>query len=154
MSLYNLIRDRAGTKMLRQAESINMYDQVSDYLGDSHIDVAIDIFKTFETNYSLSPETQMSAIWLHEIQKIDSKELQELPWVYVYMLQALSGHDPESAKILKEQLAASPAAAWRIPLPEEVEPVDAFKHVYEEWMSNNQWIHSFSAWAVYRESRL
>jgi hypothetical protein len=43
--------------------------------------------------------------------------------------------------------AASPAAAWRIPLTEGIAPADAFKHTYAEWLYVNPWIESFAVWA-------
>ena len=146
-ALYNLIRSRAGSKMLRQAESINMYEQVSDYLDDSHIDASIQLYKTFEANYPNCTESHMGAIWLDEIQNMDAYELQTLPWIYVHMLETLVSHDPFASNFLKQKLAASPAAAWRIPLPEGIAPADAFKHTYAEWLYVNPWIESFAVWA-------
>jgi hypothetical protein len=145
--LYCLIRQRAGSKMLRQAESINMYEQVSDYLDDSHIDASIQLYKTFEANYPNCTESHMGAIWLDEIQNMDAYELQCLPWIYVHMLETLVSHDPVSVKLLKEKLASSPAAAWRIPLPDVIAE-DAFKHIYEEWLAANEWVQSFTELAT------
>jgi len=146
-ALYNLIRSRAGSKMLRQAESINMYEQVSDYLDDSHIDASIQLYKDFETKYPSVTESHMGAIWLHEIQNMNAYELQCIPWIYVHMLETLVSHDPFASNFLKQKLAASPAAAWRIPLPDVIAE-DAFKHIYEEWLAANPWIQSFTELAT------
>jgi hypothetical protein len=143
-ALYNLIRARAGSKMLRQAESINMYEQVSDYLDDSHIDASIQLYKDFEEKYPNGTEVFMGAIWLNEIQNMNAYDLQCLPWIYVHMLETLVSHDPVATSFLKEKLAASPAA-WRIPLPDVP---DAFKHIYEEWIAANPWIQSFTELAT------
>lgn len=147
-ALYHLIRARAGSKMLRQAESINMYEQVSDYLDDSHIDASIQLYKDFETKYPNGTEVFMGAIWLDEIQNMNAYELQCLPWIYVHMLQTLASHDPFAVTLLKQKLAASPAAAWRIPLPSSIAAEDAFKHIYEEWLAANPWIQSFTELAT------
>ena len=120
-----------------------MYEQVSAYLDDSHIDASIQLYKTFEANYPSVTDSHMGAIWLHEIQKIDEYELQTLPWVYVYMLETLVSHDPFAVSFLKQKLAA--LAAWRIPLPDSA---DAFKHMYEEWIAANPWIQSFTELAT------
>lgn len=145
-ALYNLIRSRAGSKMLRQAESINMYEQVSDYLDNSHIDASIQLYREFEIKYPSVTESHMGAIWLDEIQNMDAYELQCIPWIYVHMLETLVSHDPVATSFLKEKLAASPAAAWRIPLPDV--PEDAFKHIYEEWLAANEWVQSFTELAT------
>lgn len=147
-NLYHLIRSRAGSKMLRQAESINMYEKVSDYLDDSHIDASIQLYKAFEINYPSVTESHMGAIWLHEIQNMDAYELQTLPWIYVHMLETLVSHDPFASNFLKQKLAASPAAAWRIPLPDSIAATDAFTHIYEEWLAVNEWIQSFTELAT------
>ena len=147
-NLYNLIRSRAGSKMLRQAESINMYNQVSDYLDDSQIDAAIQLYRKFEENYPIGTELHMGSIWFHEIETIDEKELEMLPWVYVHMLEALTGHNIASANLLAHKLAASPASEWRVPLPENLAPADAFTHIYEEWLDANRWIESFTLLAT------
>ena len=144
-ALYHLIRARAG-KMLRQAESIIMYDQVSYYLDESCLDMSSEVFKKFEADYPPFPETPMGSISLDEIQQMNEKELQDLPWIYVFMLQTLAD-DPVASNLLTQKLAASPAAAWRIPLPESIAPTDAFKHTYDEWIYVNPWIESFAVWA-------
>jgi hypothetical protein len=150
-SLYHLIRDRAGSKMLRQAESINMYEQVSDYLDDylddSHIDATIQLYKDFEIKYPSVTESHMGAIWLDEIQNMDEYELQTLPWIYVHMLETLVSHDPLAVSLLSQKLASSPAAAWRIPLT-DVAAEDSFTHIYEEWLAANPWIQSFTELAT------
>ena len=144
-ALYHLIRARAG-KMLRQAESIIMYDKASYYLDESCLHHAVETFKKFEADYPPFPETPMGSIGLDEIQQIDDKELKDLPWIYVFMLQTLA-NEPDASKLLKQKLAASPAAAWRIPLQEGIAPADAFKHAYDEWLYVNPWIESFTVWA-------
>lgn len=141
--LYHLIRQRAGSKMLRQAESINMYSQVSEYLDDSHLDSAIQAHKTFEVNYPRGTESHMGHVSLEEITAIRTKDLTDLPWIYVHMLETLSAHDEFAADLLNMKLESSPAAAWRIPLPSHVAEADSFQYVYEEWLSLNPWIESF-----------
>ncbi len=145
-ALYHLIRQRAGTKMLRQAESMLMYDQASDYLDESHLGHAMEIFNKFEADYPPFPETPMGFISLSEIEAMDENDLKTLPWIYVFMLQSLTGHEPIATNLLSQKLAASPAAAWRIPLQEGIAPADAFKHTYDEWLYVNPWIESFAVW--------
>ena len=142
-ALYHLIRTRAGTKMLRQAESVNMYDQVSHYLYESCLQQAVELYKNFEAEYPIGSETPMGFIWMDELEAMDSKELQDLPWIYVFMLQAMAAHSDMTTDLLKEKLAASKAAAWRYPLPEGVAAADAFKHTYDTWVADNQWVESF-----------
>jgi len=144
-ALYHLIRARAGTKMLNQAESIIMYDQASYYLDESCLNMSSEVFKKFEADYPPFPETPMGSISLDEIQQMNEKELQDLPWIYVFMLQTLA--NDAASNLLTQKLAASPAAAWRIPLPEGIAPADAFKHTYAEWLYVNPWIESFAVWA-------
>jgi len=146
-ALYHLIRARAGTKMLRQAESIIMYDQASNYLDETYLEHAVEVFNKFEADYPPFPEIPMGSISLDEIQTMDANDLKNLPWIYVFMLQTLAAHDPDASNLLNQKLAASRAAAWRIPLQEGIAPADAFKHTYDEWVYVNPWIESFAVWA-------
>jgi hypothetical protein len=146
-SLYNLIRERAGSEMLRKAESINMYNEASDLLGENMTSEAIDLVIEFHKKYSEVPITPMVPISLMEVCCIDDQELRDLPWIYVHMLETLVSQDYLSVSTLKHRLAASPAAAWRIPLPEGVSNADAFTYVYDDFMEYNAWIESFEIWA-------
>ena len=146
--LYNLIRERAGSEMLRQAEAMKMYDQVSDYLGDNLPAQAIDLAMEFHKEYPMeAPVIPMVMINLLEICSSTDKDIQELPWIYVHMLETLVSHDDLASKVLKQRLETSPAAAWRQPLPEGVSNADAFTHIFDEWVSKNEWIESFETWA-------
>jgi hypothetical protein len=148
-SLYNLIRERAGSEMLRQAESMKMYDQVSDFLSDNLTSEALDLAMEFHKNYPReAPFTPMGHINLLEVCSIADKELETLPWIYVHMLETLVSQDDLASKVLKEKLAASPAAAWRMPTPEGVSNGDAFAHIFNEWVSQNGWVESFESWAT------
>ena len=148
-ALYKLIRERAGSEMLRQADAMKMYDQVSDLLSDNLPAQAFDLGMEFHNEYPMeAPFIPMVMINLVEICAATDKDLQELPWIYVHMLETLVSHDDLAVKVLKERLEASPAAAWRQPLPEGVSNADAFTHIFNEWLSPNDWIESFESWAT------
>jgi hypothetical protein len=141
--LFQLIRARAGSKMLREAESINMYDEIWEYMDENQMQ-AVDRAKQFHEHYPVPEvETPMTPMTMEEICTMDPKELQELPWVYVYVLQTLTGHDELTGRILNDLLSCSPAAAWRLPLAAGVSNADAFPHVYDEWLKHNAWVQSF-----------
>lgn len=146
-SLYNLIRERAGSEMLYRAESMKMYDQASDFLSDNLTSEAFDLAVEFRKNYpSEAPVIPMVPINLVEVCAVRDKDLETLPWIYVHMLETLVSHDDLASKVLKEKLAASPAAEWRLPLPEDVSMADAFTHIFNEWVSQNGWVQSFDLW--------
>jgi len=146
-ALYMLIRERAGSEMVRQADAIKMYNQVSDLLSDNLPAQAFDLSRKFQKEYPLdAPRIPMGHINLVEMCAVTDKDLQELPWIYVHMLETLVSSDDLAVKVLKERLAASPAAAWRWPLPEGVSNADAFTHIFNEWVSQNDWVESFETW--------
>lgn len=142
--LFQLIRARAGSKMLREAESINVYNEISELIDQNQLHSAVDRAKQFHEHYPVPEvETPMTSVKMEEICTIDPKDLQELPWVYVHMLQTLTGHDELTGRVLNDLLSCSPAAAWRLPLTEGVSNADAFQHVYDEWRQHNVWVQSF-----------
>jgi len=146
--LYNLIRERAGSEMLYKAEAMKMYEQVSDFLGDNLTSEAVSVAVEFHKEYPIgAPVTAMGHINLVDVCSINEKELEDLPWIYVHMLETLVSQDDLASKVLTQKIAASPAAAWRQPLPEGVSNADAFAHIFNDWVSQNDWIESFESWA-------
>ena len=147
--LFQLIRARAGSKMLREAESINVYNEISELIDQNQLHSAVDRAKQFHEHYPVPEvETPMTSVTTGEICTMNAKDLQELPWVYVHMLQTLTGHDELTGRILNDLLSSSPAAAWRLPLPAGLSNAEAFPHVYNEWLEHNAWVRSFEETCV------
>ena len=136
--LYALIRESAGP-MLRNAERMYMYERVSELLSHDKASQAIAVAETFHAKYA--HDKPMIYMTFEDICDIDDKELDELPLIYVHMLQALTRN--EAANLLNEKLAASSAY---IVLQEAIENVNSFNHVYNEWLCANRWIESFEEW--------
>lgn len=150
--LLILIRSRATKNILRDAESMTMYDQVAEFLGENNTSAAISLAEEFAQKYPCEPQSNAPPLCgyltLMEVCEIDADELRDLSWIYVHVLQTLTWADPLAAKILNERLAASPAAAWRKPLPEEIFNGNSFSYIFNEWYSSNKWIHSFEEWRL------
>ena len=149
-ALYQLIRRRAGTKMLRDAEGIIAYDIIDTYLSEEYTDKACEIAETFHNSYPLlKNEEPMTVIMLEEILLINPKELEQLPWVYVDMLRTLTWNDPDAGALLNEMLQSSPAAAWRLPLDTTVPNEFAFKKTIDDWWTNNgSLVVNVNSWAL------
>jgi len=144
-SLYMMIRDRAGSKMLRQAEQINTFNHVNSLFNDKASILINNVWKLYPV---LDEETPMSFITFSEVSRIKEKELEGLPWIYVDMLRVLTWQDKFSSRLVNEMIDKSPAAAWRIPLAPGVDNKDAFEYTYSRWYEENRnLVRSASEWA-------
>jgi hypothetical protein len=137
-ALYQLIRERAGTKMLREAEQVNIYNWIQELLceGLTH-DVGEQVEYFFKHYPPLAIEMPQGAITLSEVVQIDKNELEQLPWIYVDMLRTLAADDGVTDLMLDEMLKTSPAAAWREPLKDAVANKDIFEYTYTDWYKHN-----------------
>lgn len=141
-AIYQLIRQRAGSKMLRQAEEIQMYIRVQYYLEEDCLLEAIKEMDSFyETYYPLVEETPMGSISLCEfLDATKGNEIHTLPWIYGMMLQTITSGLPY-LEVLVDKMLKTP---WRVPLKEGVQKKDAFMHTYLHWMMENDWIDGFN----------
>jgi hypothetical protein len=145
--LYHLIRQRAGTKMLRDAEGINAYDTIAYYLSECDTERAIDVAEAFHTAYPvLEKEEGMTVIMLDEVMEIDPEDLKWLPWIYVDMLRALTWNDLYSAALLNQMLMKSPAAAWRLPLDTGPNEYAFQKTIDDWWLKNRDMVNNVKSW--------
>jgi len=141
-ALYQLIRERAGSKMLRQAEEIQMYIRVHYYLEEDCLLEAIKEADTFyDTYYPLAQETPMGSISLCEVlDNSKGNEVNTLPWLYGHMLETITSGIPY-IEVFIDTILKTP---WRVPLKEGVQKKDAFMHTYLHWMMDNEWIDGFN----------
>jgi hypothetical protein len=141
-ALYMLIRERAGSKMLREAEQVNAYNRAQDLFseGTQHdLEMAGREINRFHQLYPpLEKEFPMDFITLSEVARINLKELEQLPWIYVDMLRVLTCRDTVAAELVDKMLKESPAAAWRPNHAVGIEAKDAFNHVYTGWHQANE----------------
>jgi len=133
--------------MLREAEQINVYNWVKELLLERQFRAALDHIEQFHIQYpELGTEVPQSFIATVDIINIDEAELEALPWIYVAMLRSLTLGSSASDH-LERLLAASPAAAWRLPLPAGVPPMYAFEHIYDEWfLTNRNFVEWCNTW--------
>jgi len=137
--LYLLIRARAGSKMLREAEQVNAYVMVHEFMCEENsVEAGLKIRQFHEEYPVLEKEILMSPITLDEVELIDSKELQDLPWIYLYMLRALTWTNELAAQKVNELIKASPAQAWRGPFIGVVDNKDIFEYIYTKWYRDNE----------------
>ena len=148
--LYQLIRARAGSKMIREAEQVNVYDVVEELCLEENPVEASRIIRQFHQDYPiLDKEVLMSSIRIDEVDRIDSKELQELPWIYVYILRALTWTNELAAEGVNEKIKASPAQAWRGPFIEVVDNKEIFDYIYTRWYQQNEVLLNYTTkWAI------
>jgi len=141
--LYQLIREKAGTKMLREAEQVNVYNWVSELIsmvaeGPDMMKNAKNQVEQFLKTYPiLETEIPMTPILFEEVSLMDEDEVAQLPWIYVHMLRSLT-MSGEATTLLDEKLNNSYANAWRQPLPEGVTNEDAFEYIYTQWYQDNR----------------
>ena len=146
--LYQLIRNHAGTKMLREAEEILTYNKVQYLLEENMPDHAIKAIETHNIDYeSFTKYEPMRLLTLEQVKAINAYDLELIPWIYVHMLETLS-QDEEVAPLVAEMIRGSPAAAWRVPLEPSVNYGDAFSDVYSNWLQKNyHWMNPVRRWA-------
>lgn len=151
-ALYSLIYERAGSKMIMDAEEIQMYITVDYFLSEGFKDRAIDVASEFDDmtySYGYSPQRPIT---YEEVMKINPKDLENIPWIYVHVLETLCA-GTEAEKAVNDLIKASEATKWRIPLDSGVANRDAFEHVCRKWKLENTWIDSFNSWSG-RDARL
>ena len=149
-ALYHLIRRRAGSKMLRDAEGIIAYDKVNSYLSEGMTVDACKVAESFHKSYPLlEREEAMTVIMIDEILYINAKELAAIPWVYVDMLRTLTWNDSYAGALLNDILKRSSAAAWRLPLDTTVPNEFAFKKTIDDWWTKNgSLVVNMKSWAL------
>jgi hypothetical protein len=132
-SLYHLIRERAGSRMLREAEEMETYNNANALFKEAKekcVEEAFTQIKHFKERYPiLETEIPMGFISLREIAQIDLIELHELPRIYVDMLRSLTWNDEIAGSILNRMIED-----WWGALS-DVENGDAFDHAYAEWFN-------------------
>jgi hypothetical protein len=141
MSLYELIRESAGSEMIRQAERMAIYDAVAEYLGEGKTSPALDLAMQFE-NYPYA-FTHMIPFTLEDVADIHDDEIKNLPFIYIIMLQSLAWDD-DAAALINEKILAQAQGDWILPLSEGISNKNAFNHVYNKWLAENGWIESFN----------
>ena len=135
-ALYQLIRERAGSKMVREAEQVNIYTWANECLGEDGGDayVANQAKHFFETYPVLEIERPQSTITLSDVMKMSDKDIEELPWVYVDMLRSITTRSDGAIYVLITKLKRSPATAWREPIDDiTVSNEDVFEYSYTRW---------------------
>ena len=141
MSLYELIHESAGSEMIRQAESMAIYDAVAEYLAEGNTSAAVDLAIQFE-NYPHA-FTHMIPLTLEDVSDIHDDEIKNLPFIYIIMLQSLAWDD-DAAALINEKILAQ--GDWILPLSEGISNKNAFNHIYNKWVTENGWIESFNIW--------
>ena len=146
--LYQLIRNHAGSKMIREAEEILTYNKVQYLLEENMPEEALKAIGNYNTNYeSFTQYVPMKLLTLEQVKAISASDLELIPWIYVHMLETLCQSE-DVAPIIKPMIYESPAAVWRVPLDPSVDYGNAFSHVYINWFQKNyHWINPVRRWA-------
>jgi len=138
-NISQLIRANAGSKMIREAEQMIAYDCVSELLGEQQQAEAVERIKRFHMEYPLlEKETPPNLLNFSEIAQFSSKELQEIPSIYLEILRSLTWYNETTAAFLNEAITQALKEVYRSPLTTVVNNRDAFEYVYTKWYQESE----------------
>jgi len=136
--LYNLIRHKAGSKMLRQAEEINLCIRL-EYCIEENIadDYCEKLVNDYKRRYpQMIEEIPMEYLTVSEAVVISLADLMHLPYIYVYMLKTLASANKNIEAFVNKKIAICQANLWRVPLDDGVENKDSFSRVYSDFLED------------------
>ena len=133
-SLYVLICERAGSAMLRRADAVLNYEQISRYLENNQHDYAITCAKNFDESHPLSNEqTPVIPIYLEDI--VNHNDITTLPEPYLHILETLCVDDPYASELI-EYISGSNV----------IDKANSFTNFYNNWIVDNPWTQEFDVW--------
>jgi hypothetical protein len=134
-SLYALICQRAGSKMLRQADAILNYEQIAQYLINNQYESAITCAKNFDESHQLPvEETPVIPILIEDI--INYNDIRNLSDPYLHILVTLCADDPYASELIDYMAGL-----------EKIKKYSSFANFYDMWIVDNvAWTKDFDVW--------
>jgi hypothetical protein len=136
--LYNLIRYKAGSKMLRQAEEVNLCIRleycIEENIADEYCQKIIGEYKRLYPQ--MIQEIPMDYLTISEALDISLDDLTHIPYIYVHILETLASTNKYIEDIVNNKIAVCEASLWRLPLPLGVENKDSFNRVYSDFLKD------------------
>ena len=143
--LYYLIRSNCGSKMLQQGEEINTFIRIKRLLEEAKLMEAVRIFHTYLDKYENSesnPPLPSTLLTYKDVQQIKIDELQQIPWIYVHMLETLCQAN-DAAKLIREMIKKSYMCTEYKSFP-GLPNADIFPFVRCGWYGKNYyWMKAF-----------
>ena len=136
--LYNLIRHKAGSKMLRQAEEVNLCIRLEYCIEENIADEYCQkIINEYKRRYpQMIQEIPMEYLTIGEALDISLEDLTHLSYIYVHILETIASTNKNIEDIVNNKIAVCEASMWRIPLPIGVENKDSFTRVYSDFLKD------------------
>jgi uncharacterized protein with von Willebrand factor type A (vWA) domain len=136
--MLSLIKSRAGSKMLREADRMVTYDHVYDLFCEKNLEEACDELERHAEIYlEYEPKSFI------DLEEIDFEEVWTLHPAYMSVLRSLTWHDPDTATTLNKKLEEM---GYEVT---DVENKDAFEYAYTEWFHRNEpMINRIENWAL------
>jgi hypothetical protein len=136
--MLNLIKSRAGSKMIREADRMVTYDRIYDLFCANNLE---EVCEEIERHAEIYLEYQPKSFI--DLSEIDFEDVATLGPVYMNVLRSLTWHDPETATTLNQRLEAMGYTVT------DVENKDAFEYAYTDWFHRNEpMINHIENWAL------
>jgi hypothetical protein len=134
--LYQLIRDRAGSKMLRQAEAILNYTEIYGLVMNNKETELFNLAAKFDTLYPLlAEEIPMIPIKFEDIK--NKFDMLNLSCPYIHLLETLCADDARAVALIDTVLGTGDTENKK----------DSFDNFYNLWLIKNiDWTNKFDCW--------
>jgi hypothetical protein len=137
--LYNLIRHKAGSKMLRQAEEVNLCIRleycIEESIEDEYCQKMIDEYK--RRYPQMIEEIPMDYLTISEALDISLDDLSFLPYIYVHILETLASTNKNIEGIVNNKISICEARNWRVKKSDTVQNKDSFSVVYSDFLKDD-----------------
>jgi hypothetical protein len=134
--LYQLIRARAGSKMLRQAEAVLNYTEIYGLIMNNKDKQALNVAIKFDAEYPLlAEEIPMTPVTLDDIK--NKLDILNLSWPYIHLLETLCADDSRAIAVINDVLGTT----------EGENKKESFYNFYSYWLIKNiSWTKEFDCW--------
>ena len=146
--LYELIRNKASFKMLKEAEQVVALCKIQYHLEEDSIGDALRIYEEWQRDYPDEIESVSSLFNLEHVCRIQGEEFNSMPWIYANLLQTLCADQSKqdeyetTAESELNYITTNSPYPWLWSLPYGVSYGDSFDYTYKNFMEKS-WVQDF-----------